>query len=179
MPRRKLLGVATLACVLLAGCDLIAGQLRIVYDVIPPASSQQSTDMSVGVIGVDLTQNKDFKDNQDKIQSVDEAGFVFRARNNLGTAASGQVYMTSSPLMFPSADIVRQQGTLVLDGLSIAASGYVDVDLAQSIALQRNRALLHQQIQTGRIYLYGVAQGAPFSLTIDQLTVVLVLTVTN
>lgn len=179
MRRTRILWVSALAGLLLAGCDLIAGQLRIEYDVIPPAASHQATDQSIGTIGVDLTNNKDFKDNQDKIKSVDEVGFVFRVRNNRSEAATGRIYMTATPLASPSLSTLASSATLVLDGLAVPGSSYVEVDYAQSLALQQNQTLLHSQIQSGRIYLYGVGSGAPFDVTIDQLTVVLVMSVTS
>jgi hypothetical protein len=178
MPRIKYFAVAALALFLLSGCDLVGGQLRIVQDVIPPNPSHQATDQSIGVIGVDLSTNKDFQDNKDKIKSVDEVGFVFRVQNNLSTPATGRIYMTATPLVLPSLGTLQQQATLVLDGLALPGNGTLDVPYDQSIALQKNRDLLHAQLKTGTIYLYGAAEGAPFNVTIDQLTVVLVLNVT-
>lgn len=179
MRKTRLFWAPALAGLLLAGCDLIGAQLRIELDVIPPNSSQQSTHQTVGTIGVDLTTNSDFRDNQDKIKSVDEVGFVFRVRNNRTETATGRIYMTAAPLNFPTPETLASSATLVLDGLTVPGSSYIEVDYAQSLALQQNQALLHQQVKSGRIYLYGVAQGAPFDVTIDQLTVVLVMTVTS
>jgi hypothetical protein len=173
-----MLAAAALALVLLAGCDLAGGQLRIVQDVIPPNPAHQATHQAIGIVGVDLSANSDFKDNRDKIKSVDEVGFVFRAKNNLGTPATGQIYMSKTPLAFPSPATLQSQATLVLDGLALPASGTVNVTYEQSIALQVNRDQLHEQLETGTIYLYGCAQGAPFDITVDQLTVVLVLNFT-
>jgi hypothetical protein len=179
---RSLLVPALAGLVLLAvpGCDLVSVTLRIVQDVIAPGEPAHhvQSGQTQGSLGVDLTQDKDFKDNQDKIQSVDAAGFVFRVQNNSATAATGQIFFTTNPIASPTETNIRSQGTLILNGLALPGGTYTDIDFEDSLALQvaANRDAFHTAIKGGKIYLYGLAQNPPFDLTIDQLTVVIIIT---
>lgn len=172
--------LAGLALLAAPGCDFVSVTLRIVQDVIAPGepSHHVQSGQTQGTLGVDLTGNQDFKDNQDKIKSVDAAGFVFRVRNNNPTPATAQIYFTTSAIAAPTEANVRAQGKLILSGLALPGSAYTDIDFEDSLALQvaANRDAFHTAIKSGRIFLYGLAANPPFDLTIDQLTVVIILT---
>jgi hypothetical protein len=62
------LAVAAIA-LCLPGCSLVSGTIRIEYDF--EQGPQQSTGQDVKELAVDLNTNQDFKDNKDKIKSVD------------------------------------------------------------------------------------------------------------
>jgi hypothetical protein len=179
----KTLLVPALAAVLMlaaSGCDLVSVTVRIVQDVIAPGGTPYHavSGATEGNIGVDLTNDSDFKDHKDNIKSVDGAGFVFRVQNNLAATATGQIYFSATPINPPSEANIRSQGTLILTGLALPGNAYTNIDYEGSLALQvaANQPLFHETIKSGKIYLYGLAQNAPFDLTIDQLTVILMIT---
>lgn len=173
--------LAVLALLAAPGCDLVSGTLRVVQDVIAPGEPAHhvQSGQTQGTMGVDLTNNKDFKDHQDKIKSVDAAGFVFRVRNNGALPATGEIFFTTTPLVSATEVNIRALGKRILSGLALPAGAYTDIEFENSLALQdaANRDAFHAAIKGGKIYLYGLAQNPPFDLTIDQLTVVLLLTV--
>ena len=161
-----------------AGCDLASVQVRITEDVVTPGSNEQhSTDSNIAMVGVDLADDSDWKEHKDNIKSVDAAGFVLRIHNNRSEAATGRLYMSANPIANPSLTILANQATLILDGLAVPGNTSVELDFEDSLALEVNRTLLHEQMLTGKIFVYGVGEGAPFDVTIDQFTVVVVVTV--
>ena len=174
-----LLAVSALA-LCLPGCSLVSGTLRIEHDF--AEGPQQSSQGNVAELIVDLNVDKDFRDNKDKIKSVDEVGFVFRARNLLGNTAHGVFYISKTslrPLTGPLTAAVIQSSPLatkVLDGLMLQA-GYTNIDYDGSLALEVNQNVLHETVQGGTFYLYGIADDSDFDITIDKLTAVVVVTV--
>jgi hypothetical protein len=163
------------ALLLIAGCSLVSVTLLINLDV---QGTHRSTSSNVAMIAVDLTQDQDFKDNKDKIASVDEVGFIFRAQNNIQQGATGQIYMSEVPVVPQTAATIIGSGLAkrVLSGLTLTPGGYVTITYEQSLALEENTDYLHRLVKSGHFYLYGVADTSTFDLTIDQLTVVAVIT---
>lgn len=175
---RSSLGLCLAAFLLLAGCSLVSVTLLIELDV---EGTHRSTSSNIAVIAVDLTDDPDFEDNKDKIQSVDEVGFVFRATNNIAQAATGEIWLSLVEIPNATPESVRSGGAArrVLSGLVLPpAPGAIDIRYEESLNLQdeANRAFLHDAVEGGRFYLYGIADTSNFDLTIDQLTVVVVLT---
>ncbi len=163
----------------LPGCSLVSGTLRIERDF--PEGLQQSQDEFVAELFVDLNKNSDFKDNKDKIKSVDEVGFVFRAQNNRDTVpdstAHGMIYISKTPIRPLTAEAIQASpsATRVLEGL-VLQSGYTNIDYDASLALEVNQSVLHDAVKDGTFYLYGIADESDFNITIDKLTAVVVVT---
>ena len=132
---------------------------------------------------VDLNEDSDFKDNKDKIKSVDEVGFVFRAQNNLGNAAHGVIYISATPILpvpchVTAADITSARRPRWSWTGSSLRPGYTDIAYDESLALQVNQDVLHEHgARTGP----STSTGSPTSRTstsrIDKLTAVVVMTV--
>ena len=174
---RATIGILTfsLAVLLAVGCSLVSGTLRIEHDF--EGGPQQSTGTNVKMLGVDLNSDSDFKDNKDKIKSVDEVGFVFRAQNNLGNVANGVIYISTVPITPLTYERITTSGlaTPVVQGL-ILQPGYTDISYDDSLALEVNQAVLHEIVKGGTFYLYGIANQSNFDITIDKLTAVVVVT---
>lgn len=175
---RTLIGPAAVVplLLLLAGCSLVSVTLLIDLDV---AGSYTSNHNNVAGIEVNLTDDPDFAEHQDQIKSVDEVGFVLRMWSNMPVPATGELWISREPVL-PATDVgVRNSPSArrVLSGLTLPEAGEVSVSFDESLALQENQAFLHQIIQTGHFYLYGIAGASLFQVTVDDLTVVVVMTV--
>jgi hypothetical protein len=174
------LAVAAIA-LSLPGCSLVSGTVRIEYDF--TQGPQQSTGQDVKELFVDLNNNQDFKDNKAKIKSVDEVGFVFRARNLLADSPHGMIYISKTRILpLPPATLLTAAAiqsspaaTKVLQGL-VLQPGYTNIDYDASLALEVNQTVLHDTVQGGTFYLYGIADASDFDITIDKLTAVVVVT---
>jgi hypothetical protein len=166
------LAVAAIA-LSLPGCSLVSGTIRIEYDY--TGNPQQSTQGSVAELAVDLNDNQDFKDNKDKIKSVDEVGFVFRARNLLGNTAHGVIYISKTQIRPLTAAAIQGSATRVVQGVMLQA-GYTNIDYDTSLGLEVHQTVLHDLVKGGTFYLYGIADESDFNITIDKLTAVAVVT---
>jgi hypothetical protein len=179
IPRGALgaLALTTLA-LFLYGCSLVSGTLRIEHDF--REGPQQSTGQSVKELRVDLNDDSDFRDNQDKIKSVDEVGFVFQAINNTSVGATGQIWISRNSITPLTARGIREGGaTLVVDGLVLAAGPGVSTDITydESLAHEVNQDVLHELVKGGVFSLYGIASGSDFDITIQKNTAVITVTV--
>lgn len=176
---RSVLGalVLTSLALLVYGCSLVSGTVRIEHDF--RTGPQQSTGQGVKALGVDLTEDKDFNDNKDKIKSVDEVGFVFQAVNNLPVGANGQIWISRYPITPLTATAIRLGATLVVDGLTLAAGPGVGTDITydESLAHQVNQTVLHELVKGGAFFIYGIATASDFDITIQKNTAVVTLTV--
>jgi hypothetical protein len=172
----SLLAISALV-VLLPGCPLISGTLRIEHDF--EQGPQRSTGQDVKELSVDLNQDQDFRDNKDKIKSVDEVGFVFRAQNNRGTTAHGVIYISKTPIRPLTAAGIQSSpfATKILQGL-VLQPGYTNIDYNGSLALELNQKVMHETVRGGTFFLYGIADPTEteFDITIDKLTAVIVVT---
>jgi hypothetical protein len=175
---RGALGLAALAFFALffvTGCPLVSATLRIEHNF--EEGPQQSTGQNVKELAVDLNADSNYKDNKDKIKSVDEVGFVFRAQNNLGNTAHGVIYISRTPIRpLTFAGITGSPlATPVVKGL-VLQPGYTDITYDESLALEMNQKVLHDIVKDGTFYLYGIADQSEFDITIDKLTAVVVVT---
>jgi hypothetical protein len=169
--------LCALAPLLLSGCNLVSATLRIEHDF--AGGAQQSTGSTVTELPFDLAQDKDYKDHRDKIVSVDEVAFLFRAQNNRPVDTQAEVWLSRSPIAPLTPDAVRHSADArrVLRGLVLPADSVVDVDYRTSLDLQENTEYLYRAVREGTFYLYAIADSSEFDLTIDQLTAIVVLTV--
>lgn len=170
------LAVSVLA-LLVTGCFLVSGTLRIEHDF--KQGPQHSTGQNVKELAVNLNDNSDFKDNKDKIKSVDEVGFVFQAINNLAFGATGQIYASKTPVTPLTAAAVRAGATLVLTGLTLNAGPGVatNVTYDESLSHEVNQSTLAALVKEGTFYLYGIASEADFDITIQKNSAIIVVTV--
>ena len=176
IPRGALGALAlTVLALSLHGCSLVSATLRIERDF--TQGPQQSTGQDVKELAVDLNENSDFKDNKDKITSIDEVGFVFRARNLLGNSAHGVIYISKTPIRPLTAATIQSSplATRILEGL-VLQPGYTSIDYDASLALELNQKVLHETVLGGTFFLYGIADETDFNITIDKLTAVVVAT---
>jgi hypothetical protein len=159
-----------------AGCSLISGTVRVEYDF--QSGLQHSTGQNVGAVNADLTTNKNYNDNKDKIKSVDEVGFVFHAQNNLSNAATGEIWLSPTQISPATAANIRAQARRVVHGLAMNPNGSMDVSYETSLSLEDNPDYLHEVVKGGKFFLYGLADGtSTFDITVDKLTAVVLLTV--
>ncbi len=166
-----------LVCLLLpalSGCDLATVTVLLQQD---SNGVFACTRDSASPIPVDLTLNPDFAKHQDKIKRIEDAGFVLEARN-LGTGPlRGQLWLSPDSLANPAA--VRSHGLLIVDGITFADTGTVEVDFAPSKALivPENRGRLFDAVASGRFFLYGLAADstAQSNWVIDRFTTVVIL----
>lgn len=170
MRRRSwaMLSVAVLVTLLVSGCWLFGITKVLEYEI---ESEIVSTDSFLTSVAVDLTEEEDWKDNQDKLDEIYNLLFYGWVQNYESTEASGQLYVYKDGSL-TSATEVKNTATLVLDGLAFPADSTVRVPLTE-VKLGDIRDL----IMEGKFYLYAIATNVPFDIRVFDMSVVVIFAV--
>jgi hypothetical protein len=163
-----LLAVAIGATLLLSGCWLIGITLVLSYDI---EDKIVSTDTQFNSVNVDLTQEQDWQDHQDKLDEIYILEFCGKIYNHESTPATGQLYVYKDTSLHTVAD-VQTKATLVLDGLVLPANDTTEVPLT-FMKLEPIRDL----IMDGKFTLYAIATNVPFYIEVFDAAVVVVFAV--
>ena len=163
-----LLGVAIFATLLLSGCWLFGITLVLNYDI---ENEIASTNTHFNSVMIDLTEEQDWKDNQDKLDEIYILYFYGRIQNYENTPATGQLYVYKDTTLQTIAE-VESLATLVLDGLVIPADSTVEVPMT-AMKLEPIRDL----IMKGKFALYAIATNVPFNIRVFDATVVVIFAV--
>jgi hypothetical protein len=164
-----LFSVALVAALLLSGCWLFGITLVLSYDV---DERIYSTDESFNSVGIDLTEEEDWKDNEDKLDEIYSVLFYGYIINHESTPAAGQLYVYKDGSLSTVAE-VQSNATLVLDGLVIPGNDTLEVPLIHMARIDHIRDL----VMEGQFQLYAIATNVPFHIEVFDATVVVIFAV--
>ena len=127
---------------------------------------------------VDLSEDEDFRDNKDKIESIDNIGFYLSITNHAETAINFQIFLDGdTSANYINIDTLVRYAALVFTGLEIPAGEHVVVDWGESIRYVTGLDELKSTISTGIFSAYPVAiPRDDFDMTIDSMVVIVTLT---
>ena len=162
-----ILSVALSATLLLSGCWMFGITMMLSYDI----DDVFSTDVHLNPVAIDLTEEDDWKDNEDKLDEIYNLLFYGYIENHETTEATGQLYVYEDGSLTTISE-VQANATLVLDGLVLPPSSVTYVPLTE-MKLEPIRDL----IMEGRFHLYAIATNVPFEITVFDATVVVVFAV--
>lgn len=161
--------VALAATLLLSGCWLFGITLVLSYDI---EDEIVSTDEYFNSVAIDLTEEEDWKDNQDKLDEIHAIIFYGSITNYESTPATGQLYVYKDGSLNTIAE-VQSKATLVLDGLVLPPDSTVVVPLVYMVNIDKVRDL----IMEGKFSLYAIATNVPFHIEVFDATVVVIFAV--
>jgi hypothetical protein len=156
------------ATLLLTGCWLFGITLVLSYDI---EDEIVSTDTQFNSVAVDLTEEEDWRDNQDKLDEIYNLLFHGKIHNYGDTTATGQLYVYKDTSL-DNIEEVKSLATLVLDGLVLPPDSTVEIPIME-MKLEPIRDL----IMEGKFVLYGIAANVPFHIRIFDATVVVIFAV--
>jgi len=139
-----------------AGCDLISGQITIVENF---GSGIGTVDGTINQIAVDLTDNEDYEEHGDKIQSVEAFGFVVEVQNLTGGEATGEGYLSLTNLgLSPSVETLDSLATKIFSNmdLPLAIGEIRTVTFEESQDYVLGLDAIEEAVEDGTFYLYGV-----------------------
>ncbi|MDD4050555.1 MAG: hypothetical protein PHR28_01470 [candidate division Zixibacteria bacterium] len=178
MKINKLRAAAVIAAALLAaGCIMTATYVvtvRLAPNPLPIKVSTVSDSSAVKRV-VDLRDDSDFRDNQDKIKDIESIGFYLKAKNNLADAVTFQLFLEEDTTKdWEDAQMVADSSTeLIFTGLTIPGNQTVTVDWNQSMGYVTGLPAIKKILEGGRFSIYPVAiPRNNFSVTIDSLVVI-------
>lgn len=165
------------AAILAAGCIMTATYVVTVRLVPNPDPITVSTiqHTSASKLVVDLRDDSDFRDNQDKIKDIESIGFYLKAKNNLADAVTFQLFLEEDTTKdWENAQMVADSSTeLIFTGLTIPGNKTVTVDWNQSMGYVTNLPTIKNILEKGRFSIYPVAIPRDnFSVTIDSLVII-------
>ncbi len=161
------LSAALFATLLLSGCWLFGITLVLSYDI----DEIFSTEEYFNSVAVDLTEEDDWKDNQDKLDEIYNLLFHGKIYNSEDDTATGQLYVYKDTTLHTIAE-VESLATLVLDGLVVLPHDTLEVPIME-MKLEPIRDL----IMEGKFGLYAIAADVPFNIRVFDATVVVIFAV--
>lgn len=162
-----LLAVAIFATLLLGGCWLFGITLTLSYDI---EDKEVSTFQPLNGWYIDLTTEKDWKDNQDKLDEIYVLYFYGWIRNYEPTPATGRLYVYKDTSLHTIA-AVESLGTLVLDGITIGP------DTTEVPLIAMGLEPIRDLVMKGKFGLYAIATNVPFHIRVFDASVVVVFAV--
>jgi len=162
-----LLAVAIFSTLLLSGCWLFGITLVLSYDI---DDKRVSTSQPLNGWFVDMTTEKDWQDNQDKLDEIYILYFYGWIKNWEGTPATGRLYVYKDTSLHSIAE-VESLGTLVLDGISIGP------DTTEVPLIAMGLEPIRDLIMKGKFGLYAIAANVPFDIEVYNASVVVIFAV--
>lgn len=184
----RILAPGMVAAIFLAAGCLTTSTYVITAKLAPPIrtiTNANYNDITTGKIVVNLEDYPDFKDNKDKIASIDNLGFYLRVKNNASIPVTFQLFLmpdTSVSFSNPDAAASFASGaSLVFTGLALPSQQKVTVDWNNSLQYISSFDEIKDALKSGHFSLYpaifyGDAKRDSLKLEIDSLVVVVTLT---
>lgn len=170
MSKSAIYTLIAMLSLLLAGC-LASGTVTFTHDIDEFTTSSGFMDKRE----IDLTDEDDFNDNKDKIQSVDQVSVVGWFYNLEPVDNSAELYVSEDG-SYTDPDMVRQNATRVYTSPVVPGNDSVFVDWDDALPLIENLSYLKDEVYDGHFWIYGLAENSPFALRC-RLTLIITLTV--
>jgi hypothetical protein len=151
--KRKYLWLLPLLLVILVcGCLLTSGTVVIIFKV---NNQDIHASQHFYKFTVNLENNDDWKNNKDKLNSIEDMVFTFKLANPGASPITGQVYVsTDSTLSDTTA--VKSHATLILDGITVPAYDTLYVNMEHYYDLLHNFDTLRDLVKGGVFTTYGI-----------------------
>jgi hypothetical protein len=179
MKIKRLSAVSFIAAVIMAaGCITTATYVvtaKLIPDPDPVTVSTYQDNHGAVKLVVDLREDSDFLENQDKIKDIESIGFYLKAKNNLADGVTFQIFLEEDTTKnWANGQMVADSSTeLIFTGLTIPGNKTVTVDWNQSMQYITGLAAIKDILEGGRFSIYPVALPRnDFSVTIDSLVVI-------
>jgi hypothetical protein len=163
------------------GCILTSGQVQISFDL--PSFTANST---TGISGttIDLSSEKEYKDNKDKLKDLSDLAVLGKFTNNASSAVNVDVWMTTTPSShITEAALMADPTRIKLWGpFTVAAGGtkVIDWNASANLFTIAGKAALLAEAKRGddgfSIYAVGPA-GASYNFSVANGALVLVIDV--
>jgi hypothetical protein len=116
---------------------------------------------------VDLRENSDWQEHHDDVTGISRILVAFWAINPVANDATAQFYISLDDSLVTAQEI-RDQATLVLDGINVPAQDTVYISAADSYQYFHNVDELTDRLLEGQFFLYCIADAAPFEIEVPD-----------
>lgn len=164
------IGLGIMALMMMLGNNCItSGNIVVVYDEIPDLTGQTNTTFNPR--SVDLTNNGDWKEHRDQLNSVDDIGFACTIKNYEASVATGQIYISDKSYSTP--DAVKANAIKILDGIAVPAGGTRSIEWKESADFLSNFVEAKKIVYTEKFYLYFMVAETPFHIDVTDIVLFL------
>jgi hypothetical protein len=164
------IGLAILALLMTLGNNCItSGNIVAVIDDLPDLVGQTNTNFNPR--SVDLTENGDWKEHRDQLNSVDDIGFACKITNHESSVATGQIWISDKSYTTP--DAVRAGAVKILDGIAIVAGGTRSIEWKESADFLSNFNEAKTIVYTEKFYVYFMVAETPFHIDVKDIIIFL------
>jgi hypothetical protein len=120
---------------------------------------------------VDLTENSDWKQHKDQLNSVDDIGFACKITNHKSSVATGQIWISEKNYTSPTD--VTAHAIKILDGIAIPAGGTRSIEWKESADFLSNFNEAKTIVYTEKFNLYFMVKETPFSIDVNDIVLFL------
>lgn len=163
------IGLGVLALFLTLGNNCItSGNIMVVMDL---ANVPGQTNTNFNPQPVDLTENSDWQDHKDQLNSVDDIGFACTIVNHESSVATGQVWISEKNYTSP-ADVTAN-AVKILDGITVPANGSKSIEWKDSETYLSNFDAAKAIVYTEKFNLYFMVKETPFHIDVNDIVLFL------
>lgn len=179
-----LAALAATGLLILAGC-IVTGTFVITAKIVPDENGKNFHLTNLvydgGEVVVDLSDDKDFKENKDKIENIDNIGFYLSIKNNhLTDAVDFQLFLEKdTSANYTTNQLVIDNATeLIFTGLSVPANTKKVITWNESMKFIEGIENIKAILKSGTFSIYPVINPTPtdYDVTVDSLVVIVTLT---
>lgn len=164
------IGLGILALMMMLGNNCItSGNIVAVIDDLPDLVGQTNTNFNPR--SVDLTENGDWKEHRDQLNSVDDIGFACEITNHESSVATGQIWISDKSYSTP--DAVKANAVKVLDGIAVPAGGKRNIEWKESADFLSNFVEAKTIVYTEKFYVYFMVAETPFHIDVKDIIIFL------
>jgi hypothetical protein len=164
------IGLSILALLMMLGNNCItSGNIVVVIDDLPDLVGQTNTNFNSR--SVDLTENGDWKEHRDQLNSVDDIGFACEITNHESSVATGQIWISDKSYSTP--DAVRANAVKILDGITVPAGGKRNIEWKESADFLSNFNEAKTIVYAEKFYMYFMVAETPFHIDVKDIIIFL------
>ncbi len=159
------------------GCILTSGQIQISFDL---PDVRVSTSAGIAGHTVNLSDEKEYRDNKDKVKALSDLAILGKFVNNTSSPVDVQVWITTDSTSFNDAATMEGSATakLLWGPFTVGPNATRVVDWNESAKLfttAGKAALLSEAKGDGLFTLYAVGKAGTYDFTVQNGVLVLVL----
>ena len=156
---------------LLSGCGLVSVTILLDKDI-PPTS----VPTEFYSYAVDVTDEDDWKDNVDNIESVNYVTFDLHLYNPGSTPVTFNGYVDDVDNADCTTSICAEGKIRVLKDITVAGDTHLHITAAQSLTHMEHMDDLKTLTKTGQFHFYGVSTGGTIEIESGNVVVAIVVT---
>jgi len=180
MKRNRWLLLSLAVGLVVAGCVLTSGQIRISFDL---DDFSTTTDTGLAAQTIDLNTESEYKDNKDKLKDLSDLAVLGEITNNLGSPINVEIWMTPTITNYTTAAEVTNSGSgavRVWGPFNLAGNATKKIgwdDSAKLFSAAGKKLLLDEAKGDGQFQLYAIAPAGAYDFGVAKGVLVLVLDV--